>query len=375
MREPVGEPLGTMPALTEVQRFWRQLRWVSPALMLVTLLVVRPQVPGTGPAVPLVVSGFVFITPLLVNLYGARGSSAQEQIPNRRDLFGLAADALVMLTFVALFCLSDPRSDAWVLLLLPQLQMATTRRASLMLTTAAVSCAALAGIEMYAAALHDIAVPWPTIAARLVLLTIGALVLWRIAHILSVHIAALRELHRTVAHQALHDPLTGLPNRALFFERVRVALARQQRSGVRFAVVFVDLDDLKIVNDTLGHPAGDELLRVTAERLRDELRATDTPARMGGDEFAALLDDTGGDQNLEDLARRLLDRLGQPIVTTSLRLRTSVSIGVATSEHITSAEELIQRADAAMYRAKAGGKGRVVHFDVDDPTDIREVDC
>ena len=375
MREPVGEPLGSVPALTEVQRFWRQLRWVSPALMLATLVVVRPHVPGDGAVVSMIVGVFVFITPLLVNLYGARRSSVQEQIPSRRDVFGLVADALVMLTFVALFCLSDPRSDAFALLLLPQLQMATTRRSSLMITTAAVSCAALAGIEMYAAALNDIAVPWPTIAARLALLTVGALVLWRIAHILGVHIAALRELHRTVAHQALHDPLTGLPNRALFFERVRIALARQQRSGVRYAVVFVDLDDLKIVNDTLGHSAGDELLRVTAKRLRDDLRTTDTPARLGGDEFAALLDDPGGDENLGDLARRLLERLGQPISTSSLHLRTSVSIGVATSEHITSADELIQRADAAMYRAKAKGKGRVVHFDVDDPTEIRELGC
>jgi diguanylate cyclase (GGDEF)-like protein len=342
--------------------------------MLATLVVVRPRVPGASVALLVIVGAVVVITPLIVNVWCARGSRVREPIPNRRDLFGLVSDALVMLTFVALFCLSDPRTDAFALLLLPQLQMATTRRPSLMATTGVLSCASLVALEVYAARLHGSAVPWPTIAARVALLTVGAVVLWRIAHILGVHIAALRELHRVVAHQALHDPLTSLPNRALFFERVRIALARQQRSGVRFAVVFVDLDDLKIVNDTLGHSAGDELLRVTAERLRDELRATDTPARLGGDEFAALLDDPGGDENLEDLTRRLLDRLGQPISTPALHLRTSVSIGVATSEHITSADELIQRADFAMYRAKAEGKGRVVHFDVDDSTDISELD-
>jgi diguanylate cyclase (GGDEF)-like protein len=373
MREPVGELLGTMPALTEVQQFWDRVRWLGPVLMLVTLGVYRPQIPGVPTGGLIAAIAVILLTPVLVSRITRSGNPVDmEQIPSRRQLRELMSDAVVILAFVALFCLSDPSSDAFALLLLPQLQMATTRKLPLMITMAAVSGAAFVGIERLAAHLHGIAAPWSMIGSRLALLILGAAILGRISRLLARHISALRELHRAVAHRALHDPLTGLPNRALFFERVGVALARQERSGARFAVVFVDLDDLKMVNDTLGHSAGDELLRVIARRLHDELRTTDTPARLGGDEFAALLDEPGGNEDLENLARRLLDRLGQPISNSAVRLPVSVSIGVATSEHISSADELLQRADKAMYRAKAEGKGRVVLFDANQPEDIRE---
>jgi diguanylate cyclase (GGDEF)-like protein len=371
MREPLGELLGTMPALTEVQQFWDQVRWCGPVVMLAALAVARPEIPGllTGGLVAMV--AVILLTPVLVNLVSGHAKAVDaEHVPSRTQLVALGIDAMVILAVVALFCLDNPRSDAFALLLLPQLQMATTRMLPLMIATAAISGVAFVGIEVVAAELHDVAAPWPTIGSRLALLIIGAAILGRISHLLARHFSSLRELHRTVAHRALHDPLTGLPNRALFFERVHVALARQERSGARFAVVFVDLDDLKMVNDTLGHSAGDELLRVTARRLRDKLRTTDTPARLGGDEFAALLDEPGGNDDLENLARRLVDRLGQPISNTALHLRVSVSIGVATSEHISSADELLHRADTAMYRAKAEGKGRVVHFDASHPEDV-----
>jgi diguanylate cyclase (GGDEF)-like protein len=374
MREPLGEVLGTMPALTEVQHFWDQVRWYGPAAMLAALAVARPEIPGLPTGGLVAVVAVILLTPLLVGLVTRRAKAADpEQVPNRTQLVALVIDAVVILAVVALFCLDEPRSDAFALLLLPQLQMATTRRLPLMIATAAISGAAFVGIEVMAAELHGIATPWPTIGTRLSLLILGAAVLGRISRLLSGHISSLRELHRAVAHRALHDPLTGLPNRALFFDRIGVALARQERSDARFAVVFVDLDDLKMVNDTMGHSAGDELLRVTAGRLRDELRTTDTPARLGGDEFAALLDEPGDNDDLENLARRLLDRLGQPISNTALHLRVSVSIGVATSEHISSADELLHRADTAMYRAKAEGKGRVVHFDATRPEDVREL--
>jgi diguanylate cyclase (GGDEF)-like protein len=322
-----------------------------------------------------VAAGVVLVlTPLLVNVISGHETAVRmEQTPSRRQTVALVIDALVILAVVALFCLAEPGSDTFGLLFLPQLQMASTSMPPLMIATAVTSCAAFVGIEVLAAHLHGIAVPWSTIGGRLTLLLLGAAVLGRLAVLYTRHLGALRELHRDVAHRALHDSLTGLPNRALLFERIGVALARQERSGARFAVLFVDLDDLKTVNDTLGHAAGDELLRVTATRLHDELRTTDTPARLGGDEFAALLDDPGDDHDLENLGRRLLDRLGGPISWDPLGLRASVSIGVATSEHISSADELIRRADAAMYRAKAEGKGRVMHFNVDDPVDVGDV--
>jgi diguanylate cyclase (GGDEF)-like protein len=371
LKDPIGELSGTLPALTEVQRFWRQLRWLAPPLILGALLVARPRIPHAESWAVLAAGVVLALVPPVVNLMSGRETAVRvEQIPSRRQTAALLVDAVVILTLVAVFSLADPHSDTFALLLLPQLQMATTRRMPLMTVTAAVGCVAFVGIELYAARLHGLAVPWSAITGRLALLLLGAVILGRIALLLARHLRALQELHRDAAHRALHDPLTGLPNRALLFERIGVALARQERSGARFAVVFVDLDDLKTVNDTLGHAAGDELLRVIATRLGDELRATDTPARVGGDEFAALLDDPGDDDDLENLARRLLDRLGRPISANSLDLPASVSIGVATSERISSADELIRRADAAMYRAKAEGKGRVAHFDVDDPADI-----
>jgi diguanylate cyclase (GGDEF)-like protein len=374
MLEPVGDLLGTLPALTEVQHFWRQLRWLGPALLAGALVVAHPQIPNIGTG-GMVAAGVVLVlTPLLVNVISGHETAVRmEQTPSRRQTVALVIDALVILAVVALFCLAEPGSDTFGLLFLPQLQMASTSMPPLMIATAVTSCAAFVGIEVLAAHLHGIAVPWSTIGGRLTLLLLGAAVLGRLAVLYTRHLGALRELHRDVAHRALHDSLTGLPNRALLFERIGVALARQERSGARFAVLFVDLDDLKTVNDTLGHAAGDELLRVTATRLHDELRTTDTPARLGGDEFAALLDDPGDDHDLENLGRRLLDRLGGPISWDPLRLRASVSIGVATSEHISSADELIRRADAAMYRAKAEGKGRVMHFNVDDPVDVGDV--
>ncbi|HSK90487.1 MAG TPA: GGDEF domain-containing protein [Euzebyales bacterium] len=371
MHGTVGEDVGAMPALTEVQQLWRQLRWLAPALLLGALVVARPLVPGLPAGWLLAIGVTLVLTPALVNLATLPDpDAAAVPVPSPRQVAALGVDALVVLTFVALFTLADPGSDAFALLLLPQLQMATTRRVPLMLLTAAAGCAAFVAIELQAARLHDIAVPWATVGGRITLLVLGAGILARVSRVLANHIRALRALHRSMAHRALHDPLTGLPNRALFFERLRIALARQQRTGIRFAIVFVDLDDLKAVNDTLGHPAGDELLRVTARRLRDELRMTDTPARLGGDEFAALLERPGDDENLEDLGHRLLERLGQPVGWTTLHLPVSVSIGVASSEHATSAEELVGRADAAMYRAKAGGKGRIEHFDAGD---VREV--
>ncbi|HSK96178.1 MAG TPA: GGDEF domain-containing protein [Euzebyales bacterium] len=375
MGDGVTEPLGSLPALTQMQELWRRLRWLAPLLIAAALALSRPAVPGLAPRGTALVVGLLLLAPPLVNLVtGPPGAPADEHGAGRHQLAALAADAVVVVALVALFVLADPRSDAFALLLLPQLQMATTRRSGVMVLTAALTGAALIAVELRAAMLHGLGAVWPLIWGRLALLAFAAVVLANMARLLDRHIQALRTLHRDVAHRALHDGLTGLPNRALFFERVDLALARQRRSGNPFAVVFVDLDDLKAVNDSRGHAVGDELLQITAARLRDELRVTDTPARLGGDEFAALLDGPGGDAHVEDVTRRLLARLSEPISTPTLDLRPSVSIGVAGSEDLTSAQELVKRADTAMYRAKARGKGRVVRFAVDDPDDPRAPD-
>src|SRR5688500_5716020 len=122
------------------------------------------------------------------------------------------------------------------------------------------------------------------------------------------------ELEAQLAHQAFHDPLTGLANRARLRERVRHALTRQERRPERVAVLFLDLDDFKTVNDSLGHASGDRLLVVVAERLLNATRGCDTVARLGGDEFAVLLEATRGDEDAVAVAERVLHALATPVV-------------------------------------------------------------
>ncbi|HVN11075.1 MAG TPA: bifunctional diguanylate cyclase/phosphodiesterase [Kineosporiaceae bacterium] len=162
-------------------------------------------------------------------------------------------------------------------------------------------------------------------------------------------------------HQAFHDWLTGLPNRALFRDRLEQALERHRRGGHRLAMLFCDLDDFKGVNDTLGHAAGDELLTVTAQRLRSSVRASDTVARLGGDEFAIVLDDDG--MSPLTTGERVLAALERPVMLAGRHLSPRASAGlvvVEPGEHPVTAEALLHQADAAMYRAKRSGKGRLV---------------
>ncbi len=162
-----------------------------------------------------------------------------------------------------------------------------------------------------------------------------------------------------LAHQAFHDPVTHLANRALFNERVRHAVARTLREGVGMAVLFVDLDDFKTVNDSLGHAVGDHVLREVAKRISGSVRAADTAARFGGDEFAILLEDVQEIQTAVETAERILDALSRPLDLDAkhLVIRASLGISIAEPGNPTDADELIRNADAAMYIAKSDGKG------------------
>jgi diguanylate cyclase (GGDEF)-like protein/PAS domain S-box-containing protein len=176
-----------------------------------------------------------------------------------------------------------------------------------------------------------------------------------------------KRLEEQLQHEAFHDPLTGLANRALFADRVTHALTRARRdASERLAVLFVDLDEFKIVNDSLGHAAGDELLTAVAERIRACLRRQDTAARLGGDEFGILLEEA--DRTLaQEVAERILDALRQPFALDARQLFVQASIGIAMSgdgndPRTASADELLRNADAAMYTAKSRGKGRHEFF-------------
>jgi diguanylate cyclase (GGDEF)-like protein len=164
-------------------------------------------------------------------------------------------------------------------------------------------------------------------------------------------------------HQALHDPLTGLPNRALIMERVEAMLARAREDRSPCAVMFIDLDDFKDINDTVGHGAGDELLRAVARRLGAAVRPDDTVGRLGGDEFVVLLEGDGLAEGADVIAARLLRTLGEPFALDGMHLvHVRASIGVALGTRSTGSE-LLRDADVALYGAKAAGRNQVVVFE------------
>ncbi len=163
---------------------------------------------------------------------------------------------------------------------------------------------------------------------------------------------------------AFHDTLTGLPNRALFSDRLEHALSRARRPGDPVAVMFLDLDNFKVVNDSIGHDAGDQLLTVVAERLRACLRTPDTVARFGGDEFTILLDAISDVEEVTHVAERIAKSLRAPISLSGHELFTTASLGIAISTAPDeNSESLLRKADLAMYRSKAGGKAQYTVFD------------
>jgi len=158
-------------------------------------------------------------------------------------------------------------------------------------------------------------------------------------------------------HLAFHDPLTNLPNRALFRDRVEQALARSDRYGRGVAVLFLDLDHFKNVNDSLGHEAGDRLLTEVAERLVNCIRRIDTACRLGGDEFSVLLEGVANDEDLLDVPHRVLEALAQPITIAGKEFVVGASVGIARAEPGATADDVLRNADVAMYHAKSRGRG------------------
>lgn len=182
----------------------------------------------------------------------------------------------------------------------------------------------------------------------------------------------LRDGERRARHEAQHDALTALPNRAHFRERLQQALTAPARQRATLAVLYIDLDDFKPVNDLHGHATGDELLRIVATRLARAVRAEDMVSRLGGDEFACLIADMPDPAGLDALARKLIEIVSAPVTLGTLELRVRPSIGIAVSPmDASSADALLRRADAAMYRAKRTKTG-VARFDllIDDPNRV-----
>ena len=214
-----------------------------------------------------------------------------------------------------------------------------------------------------------------TLRTRLVVA--GLAVLWVavwIALILSGTIV--RRLQRqqdALRHQALHDQLTGLPNRALLTDRLETALHQAERNGKPLALFVIDLDRFKEINDTLGHHFGDALLKEVGQRLRGVLRETDTVARLGGDEFAIVLPEAGPEAALF-CARRILEACSDPIPVDNLLLKAQPSIGIAFHpEHGRNSDALLRHADVAMYHAKRKGSGFAIYEQHADPHNLRRL--
>jgi diguanylate cyclase (GGDEF)-like protein len=188
-----------------------------------------------------------------------------------------------------------------------------------------------------------------------------------------VNITDRKRAELRLAHLALHDALTGLPNRSLFMDRLQHALDRARRAGSQLAVLFVDLDRFKLVNDTLGHEAGDQLLQQVADRLRSCLRASDTLSRLAGDEFTVLLEDVTGPQDAQAVAWRVQEAFCQPFHVAGRTVHVTASVGIAMSTpDVQDPEDLLRRSDAAMYLAKAMGRNRSQLFDGGSPPSAGE---
>ena len=180
-------------------------------------------------------------------------------------------------------------------------------------------------------------------------------------------------LYAEVRHQSLHDSLTGLPNRALLGDRLGHALARRRRAGQLIALLFVDVDDFKLVNDTFGHEVGDQILTSVARRLEELVREGDTVAHLSGDEFAILIEDLTSPHAANLAAGRVTDAFLAPLEAGDRQIRVSVSVGVGlATAALRSTSDLIRNADFAMYAAKQSGKGQ---FRVYDPVERQVADA
>jgi len=194
------------------------------------------------------------------------------------------------------------------------------------------------------------------------------------AGLVSEDVTDQHQAEEALRHLALHDSLTGLPNRALLQDRVATALAAARRTGQPVALLVLDLDQFKEINDTLGHPMGDRMLEQVGARLATVLRDCDTVARLGGDEFAVLLTVNADRANAERVAIRIRDALAEPFDLVGIAVQTAASVGIVLSpEHGTDAETLTQRADIAMYNAKRSGRGYAFYAAEDDRSSLRRL--
>jgi diguanylate cyclase (GGDEF)-like protein len=186
-----------------------------------------------------------------------------------------------------------------------------------------------------------------------------AIYILRINRRLKISLEQIKEQNNKIEYQATHDTLTGLPELRLLHERWDKAVARADREASRAAMLFIDLDDFKLVNDTYGHLAGDYILKVVSNKLIKSIRSVDTAARLGGDEFVVILDCIKSSEDAPLIANKLIDAISQPVHFNSHEIQIGVSIGIAVyPDHSLKSGDIIRLADSAMYKAKVTGKNK-----------------
>lgn len=213
--------------------------------------------------------------------------------------------------------------------------------------------------QMAAARKAQLAAAQQVARGETLILTLGSSAVLLGTLIAFLVVRTVRQRSARDAYLATHDPLTGLPNRALLLDRLQQALKRQQRQGGRLGLLFIDLDRFKDINDTYGHAAGDQVLLAATGRIKSQLRESDTLARLSGDEFVVLLHEPGVRSEVEATAQRVVNCCAEPVKVAGREILFSVSVGVALCpEHGHSEDELLSRGDAAMYCSKQGGRNR-----------------
>lgn len=180
-----------------------------------------------------------------------------------------------------------------------------------------------------------------------------------------------KKMEKELEYMAFYDPLTNLPRRDVFMEKLKVAMADARRHGKKFAVFFIDLDNFKTINDSFGHLMGDKLLKKISKKLKACVRETDTVSRMGGDEFVILLPDINSTKDTDRVIERILELLNQPIKLNNHELYATMSIGIAIyPDHAKSERAILKNADIAMYKAKENGKNGFRYFDSTMTSDV-----
>ncbi|WP_168200893.1 GGDEF domain-containing protein [Allokutzneria sp. NRRL B-24872] len=329
-------------------------------IVLLVIVVMLATIRLVGRRLPLAFIGLGMITLFISDcVFAYLISAGVKEIPALANfgyitapvLFGLAALAPASAVPVAMYAAPPRRADGrlpvveWVHVLMPYLPLVLT--GSLILVRTAFGSAP-GPLEIYL----GLVVIALVVVRQLVTLVENMWLLDRI-----------RQSQRQLEHQAFHDSLTGLANRVLFRDRLDHAIHLGARRGHPVTLLFADLDDFKIVNDGLGHAAGDALLRAIADRLRSCVRSTDTVARLGGDEFGILLDEA---ERADKIAERLLEALRVPFVISGEQHLVRASIGLVHAdpqERGLTADVLLGRADIAMYSAKRHGKGTLVTYE------------